>query len=75
VAILDLTIASGMGGKDVMPKIRALFPDISSVVASGYSDDDVMAQHAHHGFDAVLEKPFTREEFVLAVKTARDQRR
>ena len=74
VVVLDLTIVGGMGGKEAMPKIRALCPTIATMITNGYSDDDVMAQYKAHGFDAMLEKPFTGDQFTLAVDAARAQR-
>ncbi len=60
--ILDLTIPGGMGGKDVIPRLRALDPSVKAIVASGYSIDPVMSQHQRHGFQAVIEKPFDVNE-------------
>ena len=60
--ILDLTIPGGMGGKDVIEKIRKLDPDIPVFVASGYSDDPVMKNPGMYGFTGSISKPFTRGE-------------
>ncbi len=60
--ILDLTIPGGMGGKDVIPHLRAIEPSVKAIVASGYSIDPVMSQHQRHGFQAVIEKPFDVNE-------------
>jgi len=58
VAILDLTIAGGLGGREALVAIRRLDPGIKAVVASGYSNDPVMSDPAAHGFQATLRKPF-----------------
>ena len=60
--ILDLTIPGGMGGKEVIPKLRDIEPDVKAIVASGYSNDPVMAEHELYGFQAVIEKPFDLAE-------------
>ena len=74
LALLDLTIVGGMGGRDTMPRIRELLPDIAAVVCSGYSEDATMAHYSQHGFDAVLPKPYTLEQFTTAVQFARHTR-
>lgn len=57
--IFDLTIPSGMGGKEALAKIQEMDSSVKAVVCSGYSNDDVMAKHENHGFSAVLSKPYT----------------
>ena len=61
VAILDLSIPGGLGGKDVAEKIRALDPQAKIIVASGHSDGPEMTNYQNHGFDGALEKNFNRE--------------
>jgi two-component system cell cycle sensor histidine kinase/response regulator CckA len=60
--ILDLTVPGGMGGKDVIGKIRKIDPRIPVFVASGYGDDPVMTNPANYGFTASICKPFRRIE-------------
>ncbi|MEJ2568724.1 MAG: ATP-binding protein, partial [candidate division WOR-3 bacterium] len=43
--ILDLTIPGGMGGKETIKKLIQLDPNIKALVSSGYSNDQVMANH------------------------------
>jgi len=62
LVIMDLTIPGGMGGKDAVAELRRLKPDLLAIVASGYSDDPVMANHREYGFDDVIVKPFRIEE-------------
>jgi PAS domain S-box-containing protein len=62
LTILDLTVPGGMGGKDAAQKILALDPDARIVVASGYSQDPIMANYREHGLCAVLAKPFDLDE-------------
>jgi two-component system cell cycle sensor histidine kinase/response regulator CckA len=60
--ILDLTVPGGMGGKDTIQALRKIDPSIRAIVCSGYYSDPVMANFGQHGFDAVLQKPFSIEE-------------
>ena len=62
VVIMDLTIPGGMGGKDAVPEILKINPQAKVVVASGYSNDPVMAHYRDYGFAASLDKPFIMAE-------------
>ncbi|HOY65771.1 MAG TPA: transporter substrate-binding domain-containing protein [Candidatus Ozemobacteraceae bacterium] len=59
LAILDLTIRGGMGGNEARKRLHELDPNLKFVVASGYSNDPILADHASHGFCGSLRKPFT----------------
>ncbi len=60
--IFDLTIPSGMGGKEAVIHVRKACPQIPIFVASGYDDDPVLADPAAFGFTACIRKPFTISE-------------
>jgi CheY-like chemotaxis protein len=62
LAILDLTIPGGVGGKKVLYELRRLDPKLKAVVASGYADDPAFTDFQRYGFQAVLKKPFTLQE-------------
>jgi DNA-binding NarL/FixJ family response regulator len=70
VMIMDLTIAGGMGGKEAVQKVLAIDPEARAIVASGYSNDPVMAKYREHGFRAVVVKPFSMEELASALEAA-----
>lgn len=67
--ILDLTIPGGMGGVDTLQQLRGIDPGIGSIVSSGYSNDDVMADFSAYGFDAIVSKPYE----IAAMARALDQ--
>ena len=68
--ILDLTVPGGMGGKEAVPHVRQVRPDMPVLVMSGYADNTVLAEHARHGFDGVLPKPFTIPDLRVALEQA-----
>lgn len=68
--IMDLTVQGGMGGKQVVSELRALYPDVKAVVSSGYSGDSVMADYKKYGFCGVVPKPYTHAALTSAVKKA-----
>jgi CheY-like chemotaxis protein len=68
VAILDLTIAGGMGGEVTVKKLLKIDPAAKAIVSSGYIDDPVMADYREYGFSGKLVKPYTIEELRKAVQ-------
>ena len=69
LVILDLTIAGGMGGEETAKQLLAIDPQVKLVVASGYSNDPVMADHKQYGFKACLSKPFDLNELKKLLST------
>lgn len=61
LVLLDLTVAGGRDGLWTMERLREMDPAVCAVVASGYSNDPVMSDHRTHGFQGMLQKPFTLE--------------
>ncbi len=62
IIILDLSLASGMDGKQVANKIREMDPKAKMIVASGYVEGSEMTHYQDYGFQAALEKNFNREK-------------
>ncbi|MCB1881374.1 MAG: response regulator, partial [Gammaproteobacteria bacterium] len=58
LVILDLTIRGGMGGKETAESLLKRDPGARIIVASGYSNDPVMAYHHSFGFRAAISKPY-----------------
>ncbi|MGA1826163.1 MAG: ATP-binding protein, partial [bacterium] len=62
VTILDLTIPGGMGGKEVIKKLREIDPEVKAIVSSGYSHNPVMSNYKEYGFSGVVVKPYEISE-------------
>jgi len=60
--IMDLTIPGGMGGQELVTKLLELNPDAKAIVASGYSNDPVLAGFENFGFSGRIAKPFSLTE-------------
>jgi signal transduction histidine kinase/ActR/RegA family two-component response regulator len=65
--IMDLTIPGGMGGKKAVRKVLEIDPEAKVIVASGYSNDPVLAEYKKYGFAGIITKPFKIEEISEAV--------
>ncbi len=70
VVVMDLTIPGGMGGKEAVAKILEIDKNAKVVVASGYSNDPIMANYSEYGFCGVIAKPFNIDEFLAVIKKA-----
>jgi CheY-like chemotaxis protein len=62
IAVLDLTVPGGRGGKEIVGELLAACPGVKVIASSGYSDDPVMSDPTAHGFAARLPKPYRAQE-------------
>ncbi len=62
VVIMDLTVPGGMGGQETIKEMKKIDPDVKAIVASGYSEDPVLANFEEYGFMGMVAKPFRLEE-------------
>jgi CheY-like chemotaxis protein len=58
IVILDLSVPSGMGGKETIEQLRKFDPDVKAIVSSGYTDDPVVQDFSRYGFSGSLTKPY-----------------
>jgi CheY-like chemotaxis protein len=57
--ILDYIIAGGMGGLETLARLRAIDPQVTALISSGYANNPVMAEWTYYGFSGVVAKPYT----------------
>lgn len=60
--IMDLTIPGGMGGQELVSRLLEIDPGTRAIVASGYSNDPVLADYRNFGFRGIIAKPFSIAE-------------
>ena len=70
LVIMDLTIPGGMGGEEAVGKLLQLDAGARIIVASGYSNDPVIANYQEYGFCAAITKPFDLAELSRAIESA-----
>ncbi len=70
--ILDLTVPGGMGGKEAIQRLLEIDPQVKAIVASGYSNDSVMANYNDYCFKGVISKPFLISELTEAIHKVLD---
>ncbi|MBE2213699.1 MAG: PAS domain-containing protein [Opitutaceae bacterium] len=56
--ILDLTMAGGPGGEEVVGRLREIAPEVRAIVSSGYATDENADHYRKLGFVATLSKPY-----------------
>jgi CheY-like chemotaxis protein len=71
IAILDLTIPGGRGGKDIAQELLAIDPAIKLVASSGYSEDPVMTTPSAYGFQKGLVKPYRKDDVARLLESLR----
>lgn len=70
LVIMDLTIPGGMGGQEAAKRLLQVDPRAKIIVASGYSNDPVMAGYREYGFCAAVAKPFDLAELRKGIESA-----
>ena len=60
--ILDLSVHTGMGGRDAIAKLIEYDPDVIALVSSGFVGDPVLQNYSDFGFRGVIPKPYTSDE-------------
>jgi PAS domain S-box-containing protein len=67
LVILDLTISGGKGGIWTINQLRTINPSIKAILASGYSQDSILADYRKSGFSTVLQKPFDMQSLAKSL--------
>lgn len=70
LVIMDLTIRGGMGGEEASKKLLEINPDAKIIIASGYSNDPIIANYKDHGLCAAVIKPFDLTQLATAIDKA-----
>jgi signal transduction histidine kinase/CheY-like chemotaxis protein len=66
--ILDLTMAGGPGGEEVLARLKEIDPAVTAVVSSGYASDENAPKYLNLGFAGVLSKPYRSSDLGRVLK-------
>ena len=58
IVILDLSVPSGMGGKETIEQLIKFDPAVKAIVSSGYTNDPGVENFSQYGFSKRLTKPY-----------------
>ena len=74
LVVLDINMP-GKPGTELLPELRAAFPETAVIMASGVTDTRVIAQCIRDGAQDYICKPFSLEEVLLSVGRSLEKRR
>jgi signal transduction histidine kinase/CheY-like chemotaxis protein len=74
LVVTDL-VMPGMGGRQLRERLSELYPGLPVVFMSGYAADEALGRGWVEPGDPLLQKPFTADDLVSAVRGAIDSRR
>lgn len=74
LVLLDIRM-QGKPGNELLPEIRASFPDTAVIMVTAITDTSIAIQCMKEGAYDYLAKPFNLEEVVLSVERALEKRR
>ena len=69
VVLMDLSIISGMGGKETIRRLKRIDPSVCAVLSSGYSNNVVMSDFERYGFSAAIAKPWRFDDLIFAINS------
>ncbi len=72
LAIVDLTVRGGVGGREAVALLHDNEPGLPVIVSSGYSNDPVMASYREFGFCGAVSKPYEFEDLLRTVNGVLD---
>ncbi len=66
--VLDMIMNPGIDGLETYKKILQFHPDQKAVIASGYSESDLVKEAQNMGAGAYIKKPYSFEKIGMAIK-------
>jgi len=72
IVVTDVVLP-GMNGRELVERLQVLHPDLRALFMSGYTADVLLHHRVTHHATPFLEKPFTVEALIRAVRDALDQ--
>ena len=70
LVLLDVTIRGGMGGIETLKRLRELYPNVTAILTSGYSDESLAPSDLPSQARLFLPKPYTLDQLRDAIQFA-----
>jgi len=67
VAVIDLTIPDGMGGLEVVARIKEIDPGVRAIATTGHFQEPLKDEYKKYGFAGILPKPYLLKELLEAI--------
>ena len=67
LVLLDMKMP-GLGGEEVVPKLREIRRDVPVLICSGYTEDETKERFLRDEVEGFLAKPYRRDELIDAVE-------
>ncbi|MCX5807011.1 MAG: response regulator [Proteobacteria bacterium] len=71
--ILDMVMAPGIDGLETFKRIHEFHPDQKAIIASGYSEGELISKCLELGVGQYIKKPYTIENIGIAVRQELDK--
>lgn len=68
VVILDLTVPGGVGGKETLALLRAIDPQVRTIVVSGFAGGRADEEFRSMGFTDAVAKPFQVQDLAEVIR-------
>jgi len=68
IVFMDLTIPGGMGAEQTIKDLLTIDPNAKVVLASGYTNNTIMANYKEFGFSARIAKPFRVDQLMNIIE-------
>jgi two-component system response regulator PilR (NtrC family) len=75
VAILDLNLTSGVGGLELLGRLRERDPELMGIIVTAYASVESAVEALHKGAYDYITKPFANEHLKTVVRNALKEKR
>ena len=72
-AVISDVVMPDMNGRELVEKLLETRPGLSTLLMSGYTDDEVLRRGVLHGETSFLQKPFTPDQLARKLRSVLDR--
>ena len=75
IVLTDLRLPGGGSGEEIVCQAKQLYPDLIAVVMTGFGDISSAVRLMKLGASDYIQKPFVKDELILRLRKALEERR